>query len=103
TAALADPNWLYRQIGRIADGGAAVIYISHKLNEIKEICDTGTVLRNGRTVATFVRGELSEDELVEQMIGRSFNHVFPAKPEPTAVGKVVLDVRDLAAGDKLDG
>lgn len=103
TAALPDPSWLFRQIHRIADAGAAVVYISHKLNEIKEICDTGTVLRNGRTVATFARGELSEDELVEQMIGRSFNHAFPAKPEQTAVGEVVLDVRDLAAGDKLDG
>ncbi|MGH3645159.1 MAG: sugar ABC transporter ATP-binding protein [Mycobacterium sp.] len=103
TAALPDPNWLFRQINRITDTGAAVIYISHKLTEIKEICDTGTVLRNGRTVAEFARGELSEDELVEQMIGRSFNHAFPAKPGGGAVGEVVLDVRDISAGVKLDG
>ena len=103
TAALPDPSWLFRQINRIAATGAAVVYISHKLNEIKQICDTGTVLRNGRTVATFARGEMSEDELVEQMIGRSFNHAFPVKPERSAAGDVVLDVRDLAAGDKLDG
>lgn len=103
TAALPEPGWLFRQIKRVTDGGAAVIYISHKLNEIKEICDTGTVLRNGRAVAEFVRGELSEDELVEQMIGRSFNHAFPDKPQGGVTGEVVLDVRDLAAGAKLDG
>lgn len=103
TAALPDPNWLFRQINRITRTGASVIYISHKLNEIKQICDTGTVLRNGRTVATFSRGELSEDELVEQMIGRSFNHAFPAKSDPSAFGDVVLDVRGLSAGTKLDG
>lgn len=103
TAALPDPNWLFRQINRIIGTGASVIYISHKLTEIKEICETGTVLRNGRTVATFRRGELSEDQLVEQMIGRSFNHAFPAKPGRAALGEVVLDVRDLSAGAKLDG
>ncbi|MDV3130268.1 sugar ABC transporter ATP-binding protein [Mycobacterium sp. 21AC1] len=103
TAALPDPSWLFRQINRITDTGAAVIYISHKLTEIKEICDTGTVLRNGRTVASFARGELSEDQLVEQMIGRSFNHAFPAKPGDSAMGELVLDVRDVSAGVKLDG
>lgn len=102
TAALPDPAWLFRQISRITGRGAAVIYISHKLTEITEICDTGTVLRNGRTVAVFTKGELSEDQLVEQMIGRSFNHAFPDKPcERT--GDVVLDVSDLSAGTRLDG
>lgn len=103
TAALPDTTWLFRQITRITDTGAAVIYISHKLTEITEICDTGTVLRNGRTVASFTRGELSEDELVEQMIGRSFNHAFPAKPAVGTEGPIVLDIRELSAGDKLAG
>ncbi|MDH6196674.1 ribose transport system ATP-binding protein [Mycobacterium frederiksbergense] len=103
TAALPDPSWLFRQLKRITADGASVIYISHKLNEIKEICDTGTVLRNGRAVAEFTRGEFSEDELVELMIGRSFNHAFPAKPTENAAGAVVLDVTDLAVGTKLNG
>lgn len=102
TAALPDTTWLFRQIRRITDTGAAVIYISHKLTEITELCDTGTVLRNGRTVASFARGQMSEDQLVEQMIGRSFNHAFPDKPA-TAAGEVVLDVRDLSAGTRLAG
>jgi ribose transport system ATP-binding protein len=103
TAALPDPNWLFRQLERVTATGASVIYISHKLNEITTICDTGTVLRNGRAVAGFTPGELSEDELVEQMIGRSFNHAFPAKPDEDGIGDVVLDVRDLTAGVKLAG
>lgn len=103
TAALSDPNWLFRQLKRVTASGASVIYISHKLNEINAICDTGTVLRNGKAVAGFTRGELSEDELVELMIGRSFNHVFPAKPDQNGIGEVVLDVRELMAGTKLSG
>ena len=103
TAALSDPNWLFRQLERVTATGASVIYISHKLNEINAICDTGTVLRNGRAVAGFTRGELSEDELVELMIGRSFNHAFPAKADQSSVGDVVLDVRELTAGTKLSG
>ena len=103
TAALSDPNWLFRQLERVTASGASVIYISHKLNEINAICDTGTVLRNGKAVAGFTRGELSEDELVELMIGRSFNHAFPAKPDQNGIGEVVLDVRELMAGTKLSG
>jgi ribose transport system ATP-binding protein len=101
TAALSNPSWLFRQLERVTATGASVIYISHKLNEINEICDTGTVLRNGRAVAGFTRGELSEDELVELMIGRSFDHAFPAKSDEEAFGDVVLDVRELSAGAKL--
>lgn len=103
TAALPDTTWLFRQIRRVTAAGSAVIYISHKLTEITEICDTGTVLRNGRTVANFTRGELSEDQLVEQMIGRSFSHAFPDKPAAPAGDTVVLDVRELSAGEKLTG
>jgi ribose transport system ATP-binding protein len=103
TAALPDPNWLFRQLRRVTANGGSVIYISHKLGEIKEICDAGTVLRNGRTVARFEQGELSEDELVELMIGRSFNRAFPAKADEIAMGEVVLDVSDLSAGFKLSG
>jgi ribose transport system ATP-binding protein len=103
TAALSDPNWLFRQLQRVTATGASVIYISHKLNEINAICDTGTVLRNGQAVAGFTRGELSEDELVELMIGRSFRHAFPAKADQSSIGEVVLDVRELTAGAKLSG
>jgi ribose transport system ATP-binding protein len=103
TAALPDPNWLFRQLQRVTTAGTSVIYISHKLNEINTICDTGTVLRNGHAVAGFTRGELSENELVELMIGRSFSHAFPAKADDDGIGEVVLDVHELSAGDKLAG
>ena len=81
TAALPIRTGSSGRLERITAAGASVIYISHKLNEINAICDTGTVLRNGQAVAGFTRGELSEDELVELMIGRSFSHAFPAKAE----------------------
>jgi ribose transport system ATP-binding protein len=101
TAALSDPHWLFRQLERITAGGTSVIYISHKLNEIELICAAGTVLRNGRTVGEFRRGEFSEDELVELMIGRSFDHVFPPKNEAPST-EVALEVRRLSVGTKLN-
>ena len=61
------------------------------------------MLRNGQAVAGFTRGELSEDELVELMIGRSFSHAFPEKADQSGLGDVILDVRELTAGTKLSG
>ncbi|MDS1116830.1 ATP-binding cassette domain-containing protein [Gordonia westfalica] len=79
TGALPDTDWLFDAVRRLAADGTAVIYISHKLPEIEEICDRGTVLRSGRTVGTFERGSVNETELVEMMIGCSFEQSFPAR------------------------
>lgn len=56
-------------VRRLAASGTSVIYISHRLNEVKEIGDRATVLRNGRTVATFDVADTSTEELVTAMIG----------------------------------
>ncbi|MBD0861955.1 sugar ABC transporter ATP-binding protein [Gordonia sp. zg691] len=101
TGALPDTDWLFDAVRRLAAAGTAVIYISHKLPEIEEICDRGTVLRSGRTVGEFERGSVNETELVEMMIGRSFEQSFPARRHHTDVDDVVLSVKSLAAGDRL--
>ncbi|KQU52229.1 ABC transporter ATP-binding protein [Rhodococcus sp. Leaf278] len=101
TAALPDPSWLFRQLESITATGTSVIYISHKLNEIGTICSRGTVLRSGRAVGQFGRNELSENELVELMIGRSFDHAFPAKGT-AEVAQPVLEVRNLTVGSLTD-
>ncbi|MCL2803061.1 MAG: sugar ABC transporter ATP-binding protein [Micrococcales bacterium] len=74
TAALPDTDWLFGILKRLSQAGTTVVYITHKMPEIDQICHRGTVLRNGRTVGAFEHGSHNEDQLVELMIGRSVEH-----------------------------
>ena len=77
--------------------GLALIYISHRMQEIAELADECSVFRNGRHVATFAAGTKSDDEVVRMMIGRDYSHVYPPKPPPLpAETAPVLEVRNLS-------
>lgn len=101
TAALPDTAWLFAQLRDLKARGSSVVYISHKLTEIEAICDRGTVLRSGRTVGAFERGDTSDDELVELMIGRSFEQTFPAKRDRQISAEPVLTAREIAVAPSL--
>jgi ribose transport system ATP-binding protein len=96
TAALntADVGRLHTLIREIKAKGKAVLYISHRLEEIFALCDTVTVLKDGAHVATRPTTGLSERELVALMVGRQLSDFFP--PRATTIGPMVLDVRKLA-------
>jgi ribose transport system ATP-binding protein len=107
TAALSDHeiDRLFAQIRRLKASGVAIIYISHRLQEIAAIADRVTVLRDGRNVGTFSANAvnpLNPLDLVPLMIGRAidvtYRDQFCAEP-----GDVVLDVRDLSADNGIDG
>ena len=73
--------------------GLAILYISHKLDEVFAIADRLTVLRNGRAVATLDRSEASPDRLIPLMVGRRLEEVFPVpEPPPAAEGPPLLRV-----------
>jgi ribose transport system ATP-binding protein len=103
TAALPDPEWLFRQLRKSTQTGTSVIYISHKFPEIEELCDAGTVLRNGRVVGSFEKGSMNERELIQMMIGRSLNQVFPAKRGTSRNAEAGLQIRGLTVQPKLNG
>jgi ABC-type sugar transport system ATPase subunit len=65
--------------------GRSIIYITHRLGEVFELCDSITVFRNGQHVATQPVGDVSRHQLVEQMLGRSFNDMYPDAPAPRDV------------------
>ena len=69
TAALPDPQWLFDQIQRVTARGVAVIYISHRLGEVREICQRATVLRNGNTIETTSLDGVGNDEIFALMVG----------------------------------
>jgi len=84
---------LFRVIRELKQRGVAVIYISHKMDEIFQIADTVTVLRDGRHVATAPLRALTQPELIRWMVGRELGAEFTRTPNPP--GEVALVVRGL--------
>ncbi|MBD8079869.1 sugar ABC transporter ATP-binding protein [Cellulosimicrobium arenosum] len=83
-------------VRRLRDEGRSVIYVSHHLEEVFEIADRATVLRDGKHVATLDIASTTEDELVRHMVGREVSSVFTR--EPGVPGEVVLGLDGLSAG-----
>lgn len=99
TSALTTPeiDRLFEQIARLRDDGTSILYISHRLEEIRTIGDRVTVLRDGRLVATEPVGDLSLQRMVEQMVG--YAAVDGVSAGSRAVGKVALRVDGLCRGE----
>jgi putative multiple sugar transport system ATP-binding protein len=94
TAALndSDSRHLLDLIVDLRRQGITSIIISHKLNEVMEVADTITILRDGRTIETMtVNDELSEDRIVRGMVGRDLTHRFPRRPQ-RQIGEVAFAV-----------
>jgi putative multiple sugar transport system ATP-binding protein len=72
--------------------GITSILISHKLNEINRVADRITILRDGTTVSTLNRADISEDRIIRDMVGRDMAHRYPDRTP--AVGEVLMEVRD---------
>lgn len=101
TSALTDEEVekLYEIIRSLSQKGKAIIYISHKLEEIFEICDRATVFRDGEYIATTSLENVSKEKLVNLMVGREMNEMFP-KVE-AQIGAPVLEVKHLCMKDKV--
>jgi ribose transport system ATP-binding protein len=76
TAALADREWLFSLIGRTLSKGTAILYISHKLDEIRRLCGRCVILRNGRKILDSELAALSDEDIFSSMAGRSVGEVF---------------------------
>jgi ribose transport system ATP-binding protein len=85
--------------GLIADG-IAILYISHRLDEIFRIADRVTVMRDGHVVDTLPTNEIDEDKLVRLMVGREVGNLYP-KPE-AEIGEVLLRVSGVSRSDVLE-
>ena len=103
TAALAerDADRLLEVVLRLRDRGVAILYVSHRMNEIFRIADEMTVLRDGQYVATVKACDTTEADLVALMVGRSIDQIFP-KTE-AEIGAPVLEVEGLTSGPLVQG
>jgi ABC-type sugar transport system ATPase subunit len=99
TAALSRPDVeaLHTVIRQLASGGTTVVLVSHFLNEVLELADQVTILRDGRLVHTVPAAGQTEETLMSAMLGRSLDATFPAKRLAPADARTVLSVRDLVA------
>ena len=80
--------------------GVGIIYISHKMSELEEICDRVTVMRDGEYVGTKVVKETNKDELIAMMVGRTLTNYYVRDFLPT--DEVILKVENLKDGDKVE-
>jgi len=85
---------LYELVRRLRDEGKAILFISHKFDEIFEICDRYTVFRDGQFVGSGMITDVSQDDLVAMMVGRTVNQVYP-KIE-AEIGDTVMTVEGLS-------
>ena len=87
---------LFEALKKLQSTGVAILYISHKLEEIRELCDTATILRDGKVTGTVNPNEKTSRELATLMIGRNIPHVV-ARPHEIDTENPVLKVNDLSA------
>ncbi len=96
---VAETQHLFQIIKRLREEGRSIIYISHKLEEIFEVADEITVMRDGQYVGKWAISDITIDELIHQMVGRDMEERFP--PAENVVTKdVILKVEDFTSGDE---
>ena len=97
-----DVDWLGDLIARQKAKGATVVFISHRLREVRSFCDSLTILRNGQHIASGKVAELSDEEVVRMIVGRSLGQAFPPRvAQARRQGPEVLRVEKLTTGGKL--
>ncbi|HEX2132968.1 MAG TPA: sugar ABC transporter ATP-binding protein [Actinophytocola sp.] len=93
TAALStvEAERLFRVARRLADGGAALLFISHRLEELAALCQRVTVLRDGALVTTAAMADVDRDTLVRSMVGRDVEQLFPGRDHEPGDAALVVE------------
>ncbi|MGI6007228.1 MAG: sugar ABC transporter ATP-binding protein [Ruminococcus sp.] len=97
TSAISDTevNMLFKQIQRLKKKGVAIIYITHKMDEIRRIADEITIIRDGAWVSSGPIENYTDDDIISMMVGRKISNIFPKEEVP--IGDVVLEVKGLSS------
>jgi len=91
-----DVDWLAAQVEKVAASGTSVVFISHRLGEVKQICGRLLVLRNGRLVADHVVGEVTDSAVFEEMIGHTLAESLQAPARATMADEPMLRLSAVA-------
>ncbi|HKM98450.1 MAG TPA: ATP-binding cassette domain-containing protein, partial [Buttiauxella sp.] len=85
---------LFNVVRRLQRNGIAVVFISHRIHELKAICDRMTVLRDGRLIESAPMNTLSGEEIVEKMLGHQLDDIYPPK-RPSVADETLLHIEGL--------
>jgi ribose transport system ATP-binding protein len=92
-----DVERLFEVVRRLAGQGVSIVYISHFLEEVEQISDSFTVLRDGRSVGSGATGQIGREEIIRWMVGRELKEMFPRVPHSPR--EPILNIEKLAVGD----
>jgi len=95
SAALSDREWLFEQVATAIGRGMSILYISHKLDEVRRLCRRCVILRNGRKVLDAEVPTMSDDEIFSSMAGRSVVETFVSTPSSVRAGPPALRAAEL--------
>ena len=98
-----DVGRVFQVLKQLRDEGLALLYISHRMGEIRALADTCSVFRNGRHVETYAAGSRTDAQVIEMMIGREYHNAYPPKPTVAPTGAPLVELRDLGWTDRLNG
>lgn len=87
---------LFRVVTRLKEQGTAIIFISHRMEEVRDLCDRATIFRDGKTIGTVELATTSNEHILQMMVGRELNEVFPDKPAPPETAVPALEVEHLS-------
>lgn len=90
-------NYLFKIVNKLKEQGVCIVYISHRMEEIFELCDTVTVFRDGKKIKTMPVQETNQEELITLMVNRKLEDTFPVRN--CVKGDTILEVKDLVAKD----
>lgn len=93
----ADVDHLFTLIRKLSAERISVIYISHFLEEVRQISDRFTVLRDGRSVASGEIANVTDDELIAKMVGRAQQNLFPVRSQTAGEKETILEIQNLAS------
>jgi simple sugar transport system ATP-binding protein len=98
---LEESEQLFRTMGRLRQEGVGLVFISHRLNEVFQISDRVTVMRDGKHVSTLEASQTTVPEVIGAMLGKTFTEEFPKAD--AAIGETLLEVQGLKRGTKVKG
>lgn len=88
---------LFEQIERLRAAGTGIVYISHRFPEVQRIANRITVLRDGQVRGSFDAAGVTEEDVLQLIVGREVEHVFPVKLGESSLGKTLFEVTNLSS------
>jgi ribose transport system ATP-binding protein len=91
----AETELFFKQVRKLKAGGTAIVFVSHKLHEVKEIADRVTILRDGQWITTKSVEEFTLDSMAQMMVGRELSDFYPPMNEADVDAEIALETRNL--------